>query len=70
LSPAQTNNSRDTLSKIIRTKWNGGMAQAVAHLFFKHVALSSNSGTTIKKKQQPTTIITDFHSPFSIVDKS
>jgi hypothetical protein len=64
LSPAQTNNSRDTLSKIIRTKWNGGMAQAVAHLFFKHVALSSNSSTTIKKKA--TTNYNNYRFPFPI----
>jgi hypothetical protein len=33
----------DPISKIMRTKWTGGMAQAVDHLLCKHKAMSSNS---------------------------
>jgi hypothetical protein len=45
-SPAWANISQDSISKIIRAKWTGGMAQAVKHLLCKQESLSSNSSPT------------------------
>jgi hypothetical protein len=47
--PAQANSSRDSISKITRGKWTGGIAQVVELLLYKYdEALSSNT-TPIKK---------------------
>jgi hypothetical protein len=41
---------RDPISKIIKAKWTGGVAQEVEHLFCKCKALSSNLVPQKKKK--------------------
>jgi hypothetical protein len=38
----------DSISKIIRAKWTGGVAKDIEHLLCKHEALSSNSNPTKK----------------------
>jgi hypothetical protein len=42
---------RDSISKITRRKWAGGVAQAVECLLWKHKALSSNPSPVKKKKK-------------------
>jgi hypothetical protein len=51
LRPAWAYNSQDSISKITRAKWTGGVAQAVLYLLCKMEALSSNPSPT-KKKQK------------------
>jgi hypothetical protein len=40
LRPAWGNGLRDSIFKITKAKWTGGMAQVVEHLLCKHEALS------------------------------
>jgi hypothetical protein len=49
LRPALTNNFWEYISKIIREKWTGWVAQVVESLPCKHEALSSNSSPPKKK---------------------
>jgi hypothetical protein len=44
--PAWANSSQNPISKIIRTKWTGGVAQAVEFLLCKCEALNSNPNPT------------------------
>jgi hypothetical protein len=43
LRPAWANCSQDSISKITKVKWTGGVAQAIECLLCKCEALSSNS---------------------------
>jgi hypothetical protein len=54
--PAWANSLQDLISKITRTKWTEGVAQAVEHLLCKHKALSSNSSPTKEKKRMESLI--------------
>jgi hypothetical protein len=47
--PGWANSLGDLMSKIIRTKWTGGMAQVVEYLLCKHKALSSKHQAHIKR---------------------
>jgi hypothetical protein len=47
--PAWKNSSKDSMSKITREIWTGGVAQVVDNLLCKCKALSSNSSLTKKK---------------------
>jgi hypothetical protein len=52
--PVGTNSSQGPISKIIREKWTGGIAQGAEHLFCEHLfcknkALSSKPSPTKKK---------------------
>jgi hypothetical protein len=42
---------RDPVSKIIKAKWTGGVAQVLEHLLCKHKALSLNPSPIKKKKK-------------------
>jgi hypothetical protein len=44
--PAQGTSLRDSISKITRAKWTGGMIRVVEHLLYKCEVLSSNSSPT------------------------
>jgi hypothetical protein len=46
--PAQANSSGNPISKIIRAKWTGGMAEEGQCLLCKYEALSSNLSLTKK----------------------
>jgi hypothetical protein len=47
--PTHTNSSWDSIFKITRAKWNGGVAQSVECLICKHKVLSTNSSATAKR---------------------
>jgi hypothetical protein len=49
--PAPANSWRNSISKITRAKWTGGVAQAVEHLLCKPEVLSSNSSPRKRKKK-------------------
>jgi hypothetical protein len=49
--PAQANSSGDSISKMTRAEWTGGVAQVVEYLLCTYKALSSNSSPTKKKKK-------------------
>jgi hypothetical protein len=46
----ESNSSPDPFSKITRTKWTGGVAQAVEYLLCKYKALNLNPSPTKRKK--------------------
>jgi hypothetical protein len=52
LRPAKAGSLGDFTSKITRTKWTGGVAQAEEYLVYKCEALSSNPGPTKKKEKR------------------
>jgi hypothetical protein len=55
LRPDQENSLRDPISKIIRAKWTGGMAQAVECLLWKYKPQShqkeQKGKSSIKKRE-------------------
>jgi hypothetical protein len=52
LRPAWANSLRNSISKIIRTKWTGHVPQEVECLLCKCGALSSNPSPTKKRKKR------------------
>jgi hypothetical protein len=50
--PAHTNNFQDSISKITREEWTGGVAQVVECLLCKCKVLNSNPSPTKKKERK------------------
>jgi hypothetical protein len=53
LRPAQTNNSRDPMSKIAKQKWTRDVAQVVEHMLCKFKTLSSIAVSLMKLSRGP-----------------
>jgi hypothetical protein len=63
LRPAWANSSRDSIFKITRAKWTGGVAQAVELLLCKSEALSSNSSLTHTHKMTCSSLLKAWATP-------